>query len=55
MRSLIEAFIDAVRYCFGITRMKNAKRLKDAKEFYAFMNNRKNSRRSRNISRAASI
>ena len=37
LRSLIESFIDAVCYCLGITRMKDAKRLTDSNEFYAFM------------------
>ena len=41
LQAFIESFIDAVCYCFGITRMKDARRLKDAKEFYAFMKQQK--------------
>ena len=41
LRSLIESFIDAICYCFGITRTKDAKSLKDASEFYYFMKQQK--------------
>ena len=41
LRTLIETFIDAICYCFGISRMKDAKRLKDDSEFYEFMKQQK--------------
>ena len=37
LKSIIESFIDAICYCFGISRSKDTKRLKDANEFYEFM------------------
>ena len=41
LRSIIESIIDAVCYCFGISTRKEAKRLKDANEFYEFMKQQK--------------
>ena len=41
LRTLIETFIDAICYCFGISRMKDAKRLKDTSELYEFMKQQK--------------
>ena len=41
LKPILESVIDAVCYCFGITRMKDARRLKGAKEFYAFMKQQK--------------
>ena len=41
IRSIIESLIDAICYCCGISRMKDAKKLKDASEFYEFMKQQK--------------
>ena len=41
LRAIVESIIDAVCYCCGITRRKNAKQLKDASEFYEFMKQQK--------------
>ena len=41
MRAIMESIIDAVCYCCGITRRKNAKQLNDASEFYEFMKQQK--------------
>ena len=41
LRAIMESIIDAVCYCCGITRRKNAKQLKDASEFYEFMKQQK--------------